>query len=159
LIDVRAQLNLLEVIPTIKRHHPAVGIAIICSSLDPALMLDAMRAGVNECVPEPLTQQAVESAIGRLIRAAAPTEGRVFALVGAKGGVGATTIAVNLAQACAHGAGDVLLIDLNLSSGDTATFFAAEPRFTVAEALENTHRLDEAFLRSLVVRTSSGLDL
>jgi pilus assembly protein CpaE len=159
LVDVRAQRSLLSVIPNIKRYHPSIGIAILCSSLDPALMLEAMRAGVNECVPEPVTQESIESAISRLLQQAVPTEGRVFAIVGAKGGVGATTIAVNLAQAFAHTSGEVLLIDLNLSSGDTGTFFGAEPRFTVLEALGNTHRLDEAFFRSLVVRISSSLDL
>ncbi|MEP7306066.1 MAG: AAA family ATPase [Acidobacteriota bacterium] len=159
LVDVRAQRGLLGVIPTIKRSHPAIGIAIICSSLDPALMLEAMRAGVNECVPEPVTQESVESAISRLLQQAAPSGGSVFAIVGAKGGVGATTIAVNLAQALAQTSGEVLLIDLNLASGDTGTFFASEPRFTVIEALENTHRLDEAFFRSLIVRTSPSLDL
>jgi pilus assembly protein CpaE len=159
LVDVRGQRGLLGVIPTIKRSHPTLGIAIICSSLDPGLMLEAMRAGVNECVPEPVTQDSVESAISRLLQQAGPSGGNVFAIVGAKGGVGATTIAVNLAQALAQLSGEVLLIDLNLASGDTGTFFAAEPRFTVIEALENTHRLDEAFFRSLIVRTSPGLDL
>jgi len=159
LVDVREQRGLLGVIPTIKRSYPTMGIAIICSSLDPALMLDAMRAGVNECVPEPVTQDSLEAAISRLLQQAAPSGGSVFAVVGAKGGVGATTIAVNLAEALAQSAGEVLLIDLNLSSGDTGTFFGAEPRFTVLEALENTHRLDEVFFRSLIVRTSSSLDL
>ena len=159
LVDVREQRTLLGVIPSIKRYHPSMGVAIICASLDPALMLEAMRAGVNECVPEPVTKESVESAVGRLMQQAGPTEGRVFAFVGAKGGVGATTIAVNVAHALAQTPAEVLLIDLNLSSGDTGTFFGAEPRFTVLEALENTHRLDEAFFRSLVVRTSSNLDL
>jgi pilus assembly protein CpaE len=159
LVDVREQRQLLGVIPNIKRYHPTMGIAIICSSLDPALMLEAMRAGVNECVPEPVTQESISAAISRLLQQAAPTEGRVFAIVGAKGGVGATTVAVNLAQAFAQMTGEVLLIDLNLSSGDTGTFFGAEPRFTVLEALENTHRLDEAFFRGLVVKTSASLDL
>jgi pilus assembly protein CpaE len=159
LVDLRAERNLLGVIPNIKRHYPSMGIAMICSSLDPTLMLEGMRAGVNECVVEPVTQEGVESAISRLLQQATPTEGRVFAVVGAKGGVGATTIAVNLAQSFTQLGGDVLLIDLSLSSGDAATFFGVEPRFTVVEALENTHRLDEAFFRSLVVRTRSGLDL
>ncbi len=159
LVDVREHRHLLGVIPTIKRAHPSMGIAILCSSLDPALMLEAMRAGVNECVPEPVTQESVESAIGRLLQQAAPTGGSVFAVIGAKGGVGATTVAVNLAQALAQGSAEVLFIDLNLSTGDTGTFFAVEPRFTVLEALENTHRLDEVFFRSLVVRMSPSLDL
>jgi pilus assembly protein CpaE len=48
---------------------------------------------------------------------------------------------------------------LHLGSGDAAVFLGVEPRFTVVEALENTHRLDEAFLKGLLVRTRSGLDL
>jgi pilus assembly protein CpaE len=83
----------------------------------------------------------------------------VFAVIGAKGGVGATTIAVNLAEAFAHTAGSTLLMDLNGAAGDAAVFLGIEPRFTVVEALENTHRLDEAFFRGLVVHTQSGLDL
>jgi len=158
-VDVREQRTLLAVIPQIKRSHPSIGIAIICSTLDPALMLDAMRAGVNECVAEPVTAESVQAAISRLLQQAAPTQGRAFAIVGAKGGVGATTIAVNLAHALAQATAEVLLIDLNLSSGDTGTFFGAEPRFTVQDALENTHRLDETFFRSLVVKISSNLDL
>jgi len=82
LVDLRSERNLLGVIPNIKRHYPSMGIAIICSSLDPALMLEGMRAGVNECVAEPITQEGVESAISRLLQQATPTEGRVFAVVG-----------------------------------------------------------------------------
>jgi pilus assembly protein CpaE len=159
LVDVREQRSLLGVIPSLKRLHPSAGIAIICTTLDQTLMLEAMRAGVNECVPEPVTQESLQAAIGRLLQQVAPTAGRVFAIVGAKGGVGTTTIAVNLAQAFSRTTGQVLLVDLNLWSGDTAMYFGAEPRFTVLDALENTHRLDDVFFRSLVVKTSPSLDL
>jgi pilus assembly protein CpaE len=94
-----------------------------------------------------------------MVQRAAPVEGRVFAVIGAKGGVGATTIAVNLAEAVAHAAGDALLIDLNIATGDAAVFLGVDPRFTIVDALENTARLDEAFFRGLVAHTQSGLDL
>src|SRR5689334_22177707 len=69
-------------------------------ALDASLMLEAMRAGVNEWVSEPVTQVELKTAIDRVVQprqavAAAP----VFAFVGAKGGVGTTTIAVNVATA------------------------------------------------------------
>jgi pilus assembly protein CpaE len=137
-----------------------MGVAIVCSSLEPELMLEAMRAGVTECLTDPLTQGMLESAIGRVIgQRVGRVEGRVFALVGAKGGVGTTTIAVNLAEALARKIGDTLLMDLHMVSGDAGVFLGVEPKFTVTEALENTHRLDEAFFRGLVVRTRTGLDL
>jgi len=160
IVDVRTDRHLLSVISNIKRRYPAMGVAIVVPSLEADLMLEAMRAGVTECISEPLTQGSVESAISRvMVQRAAPLEGRVFAVIGAKGGVGATTVAVNVAEAIAHTLGDALLIDLHVATGDAAVFLGVEPRFTVVEALEKTHRLDEAFFRGLVVRTRSGLDL
>ena len=160
LVDVRTDRHLLGAIGGIKRRYPSMGIAIVVPSLDPELMLEAMRAGVSECVVEPLTEAALEAAIGRvLVQRTAPIEGRVFAIIGAKGGVGSTTVAVNVAEAIARTAGDALLVDLQGAAGDAAVFVGVEPRFTVREALENTHRLDEAFFRGLVVRTRTGVDL
>jgi pilus assembly protein CpaE len=80
--------------------------------------------------------------------------------VGAKGGVGTTTLAVNVAATLAKAAKDgTLLIDLATPYGDAAAYLGAEPRLTLVDALENTHRLDEAFIRGVVVRTSAGVDL
>ncbi|MGC4081817.1 MAG: AAA family ATPase [Vicinamibacterales bacterium] len=160
LVDVRSDRSVLTQVAAVKRRYPSMGIAIVARALDPELMLESMRAGVSEAIPEPLTAAAIQAAIGRVaVPQAVPVQSRVYAVIGAKGGVGTTTIAVNLAAALAHALDDALLVDLNFAAGDAAVFLGVEPRFTVAEALENTHRLDEAFLRSLVVRSRSGLDL
>ena len=88
------------------------------------------------------------------------TGGPVFAFVGAKGGVGTTTTAVNVATALAKlSKGPTLLVDLHLAYGDAAVFLGADARFSLLDALENMHRLDAEFLKSLVVKTASGLDL
>ena len=82
--------------------------------------------------------------------------GRIFAFIGAKGGVGTTTMAVNVATALAKARAErTLLIDLNVACGDAAVFLGAEPRFSVADALENMQRLDDAFFKSLVVRSKT----
>lgn len=160
LVDVRQDRAVLQHIAGIKRRYPTVGIAIVATALDSGLMLESMRAGVTEAIPEPLTTESIQAALGRVIvPQSTPVQSRVYAVVGAKGGVGATTIAVNLAAALARVLDDALLVDLNFAAGDAAVFLGVEPRFTIAEALENTHRLDEAFLRSLVVRSRAGLDL
>ena len=79
--------------------------------------------------------------------------GQVVAFVGGKGGVGTTTLAVNVATVLARGgASSTLLIDLHVAYGDAALFVGAEPRFSVADALENIQRLDDTFLRTLVGR-------
>ena len=160
-VDLRGQDGLRPAIAVLKRNHPATGVLLVAAKLDPTLMLEAMRAGVNEFITEPLAVNDLQSAIKRLVGNLTPVaKGEIFAVVGAKGGVGATTVAVNAATALAKGdPGSTLLVDLNVACGDAAVFLGAEPRFSVMDALENVHRLDAAFFRGLVVRTKTGLDL
>jgi pilus assembly protein CpaE len=161
LIDVRGQHRLPSTLPLLKRKHPSVNVILIASAIDAALMLEAMRAGVNECIAEPLAQADVSAAVTRLLgqRAMAAT-GAVFAFVGAKGGVGTTTTAVNVATSLANPSGGrALLIDLHLVYGDAAVFLGAGARFSIVDAVENLHRFDGAFFNSLLARTASGVDL
>jgi len=122
-------------------------------------MLEGMRAGIRECVAEPLSEDSLETAIAR-VAADRFSEGSVFAFVGAKGGVGTTTVAVNVAVELSRIAPkQTLLVDLHMSNGDAGVFLGEEPRFSVADAIDNVHRLDESFFKSLVVRTKGQLDL
>ena len=117
-----------------------------------------MRAGVNECVAEPLSATELETAILRLLAHKTPTVGgQVLAFVGAKGGVGTTTAAVNVATELSQTEPSrTLLVDLHLSHGDAALFLGVEPRFSVVDALDNIHRFDESFFKGLVVQTPAG---
>lgn len=161
IVDLRGGRALPAAIAALKRNHPGTGMLIVASSLEPNLMLEAMRAGVTECVPEPLSGSDLQSAVSRLVSAHQPAaSGMVFAFVGAKGGVGTTTTAVNVATALsAASPGQVLFIDLHLAHGDAAVFLGTEPRFSVVDALENMHRLDVAFFKSLVTRSKAGPDV
>jgi pilus assembly protein CpaE len=161
LIDVRRHARVPAELALLKKQHPATNVMLLASSLDPALMLEGMRAGVSECLAEPFVQTEFNAAMTRLIgqRTVAPT-GPVFAFVGAKGGVGTTTTAVNVATNLAKlSPAGALMVDLHLVYGDAAVFLGAETRFSVLDALENLHRFDQAFFRSLLVRTAAGLDL
>jgi pilus assembly protein CpaE len=124
-------------------------------------MVDAMRAGVNECLAAPLTQPDLLAALRRIaMDRPAAQKGRVFAVIGAKGGVGATTVAVNLATMLAKvRPSSTLLVDLHFTCGDAAVFLGAEPRFSITEALDNVQRLDAVFLRSLLTPTTSGVQV
>src|SRR5687768_17856962 len=92
-------------VAALKRQHPTTSVLLVATSLDQALMLEAMRAGVNECVAEPLTAAALGDALTRMVTdRAVPAAGEVFAFIGAKGGVGTTTLAVNVATALSQSA-------------------------------------------------------
>jgi pilus assembly protein CpaE len=159
IVDQRDQAGLPPALAAVKRQHPTTGIVIISSKLDPALMLEAMRAGVSEWVTDPIDAAELQKAIARVLALrTTPVVGQVFAFVGAKGGVGTTTIAVNVAT-CLSKVDATLLIDLHVGYGDSAMFFGIEPKFSIADALENTHRLDQSYLHSIVARTKAGPDL
>lgn len=160
-LDLRDEQEFPPALALLKRQHPTTGVLLIVSRLDPSVMLEAMRAGVNECVTHPVAVPELQAAVARLVKNLSPTtHGEVFAFIGAKGGVGATTVAVNVATALAKATPEsTLLIDLNVACGDAAVFIGAEPRFSVMDALENVQRLDVTFFRGLVVRSTSGLDL
>ena len=161
LIDIRRLSAVPSQLATLKRQHPATNVILLTSTLDPAVMLEAMRAGVNECIAEPLQQDDIDAAIARLVgQQTKAVAGPIFAFVGAKGGVGTTTTAVNVATTLTKlSSAGALLIDLHLAYGDAAVFLGADARFSLLDALENLHRLDAQFLKSLVSRTVSGLDL
>lgn len=157
-VDLRDGAGLPAAVALVRRNHPDTAIVLVVSALEPALMLEAMRAGVSEVVPEPLSDHVLEAAICRVYHAAEPDPGgKVLAVVGSKGGVGATTVAANIATTLAQESpGQSLLIDLHLAQGDAGLLLGADVRHSIVDALENTHRLDEAYFRGLVAQPKRG---
>jgi pilus assembly protein CpaE len=160
LLDVRGLSQFPAQLALFRRDYASTPVVLITSSLDGQMMLEAMRAGVSECVVEPLTSPALDAALRRVMKDTTATSSQVFAFVGAKGGVGTTTLAVNTAAVLGRkNKEDALMMDLHHSHGDAAVFLGANPRFSVLDALENSHRLDDALFRSLVEQTKAGIDL
>lgn len=160
-VDIRAAQGLPREIASLKRHFPASGVVILAKALDPNAMLDAMRMGVSEWVSEPVVLDDLETAIRRVARPMLGTvAGRAFAVFGGKGGVGCTTVAVNMATALHRATSEpTLFVDLHTAHGDASVFLGVEPRFSVLDALENIHRLDQTYMKGLVTPTKAGLDL
>ena len=131
-IDIRDQSHLPAALPLLKRQHPSTGVVIVASRLDPALLLEAMRSGVNEFVSRAGHRGGARGGHRSRVVAHRPVArawAKLFAFVGAKGGVGTTTVAVNVATALAQlQQGSTLLIDLHVANGDAAVFLGAEPR-------------------------------
>ena len=157
--DLRGAAGLPAALPQLKREHPGTGVVIVAGKLDPALMLEAMRAGVTEWVTAPIDEQELLAAVQRVGGSTAEhAKGEVFAVIGGKGGVGSTTVSVNVATTLAT-IGSTLLIDLHPSCGDAALFLGCDVKFSFIDALENAHKLDEVFLKGIVTKTKSGPDL
>ena len=174
-VDIRGERSPgLPAVERLRAKWPAVSIFAMASSSEPDVILQAMRAGANEFVAWPTTEESspgtmadgLRGPLGRVAERlhaaygdAMPTS-RTFAFFGAKGGTGTTTLAVNCAAELARSSErPKIIIDLKPFLGEVALFLGMCPRFTLLDAADNLHRLDAEFLRELVAKHTSGLDV
>lgn len=139
---------------------PQASIMLLSSDRSPEYLIAAMRAGVREVLPLPLSQSDLEAALDRLTLKLVSTQqvdGKVMTFVSAKGGAGTTFIAANLAHALSVlGQKRVLLLDLNTAFGDAALYVSdIKPVRTLADVCRDINRLDINLLESSVIHVSS----
>lgn len=142
-----AQEDAVRVAQQIKAELPRTALVAVAARTDPERIRSAMRAGYIEFVVLPddaeLLRQAVHDALFR----DAPDDdaGQVVAVWGAKGGVGATFVSVNLAAELSP-VQRVSVLDMDFTMGDVAAMLDLEPQATMADVFKNLHRLDERLL-------------
>jgi pilus assembly protein CpaE len=166
LVDIRYDSTAgMATIERIRGGFANAAIFVVAGATEPELILQAMRAGASEFFTWPPPQETFFGAIRRTAsrreaaQGARPTS-TTLAFFGAKGGAGTTTIAVNcaveLARLTKRG---TVIVDLKRGLGEVALFLGIRPRFTLLDAIDNLHRLDRAFLKELVTKHKSGVDL
>lgn len=156
-------LSAMRAIELLHQELPDTAIFAIGSLKQPQLIVNAMRCGAGEFIERPTTTNDLLEAFVRLTTAQRRVQkegprGKVFSVVNAKGGSGATTVSVNLALALQAAHGQTALIDL-APLGHTALHLNLKPLFTVADATRNLHRMDSSLLESFMTRHGGGLQL
>jgi pilus assembly protein CpaE len=166
IVDMREDASAaLGAIERLRGASPGAGIFAIASTADPDLILQAMRAGANEFFVWPPAEDVFQGAIRRTAQRRETAQGTKAAATtlvffGAKGGAGTTTIAVNCGVELARlSKKPTVIVDLKSGLGEIALFLGVRPRYTVLDAIDNLHRLDREFLRELVVKHKSGLEI
>jgi pilus assembly protein CpaE len=171
-VDIRAGSSTAhQALEQARAMWPATIIFAVASASGPEQILEAMRGGANEFLvwsTAPDAQAFDDAFRSALHRTSEKTRtardgarsGLTFTFFGAKGGAGTTTLAVNSAIEIARVTKrPTLIIDLHEFLGEVSLFLGVRPRFTLIDALDNLHRLDQDFLKELVVRHKSGLDI
>lgn len=157
----------LELIGSISESSPECSILVVSSSSDGNLILQAVRAGAKEFLTLPLHIEELLDALSRISDrrfgrgdSSKPRGSQVIAVAGSTGGVGTTSIAVNLA--CSLAADDmnsVALVDLDLCLGDADVQLDTIPEYTLADVTQNVTRLDFSLLKRSLTKHSSGVYL
>jgi pilus assembly protein CpaE len=151
-------LDLLESLP--------IGLPLTVVSgphAESTLILRAMHLGVKHFFPDAPSEAELTSVIVDLVRTANPdsaaSEGRVVAVMGTKGGVGATVLACQLAASLQEVGGRVALVDLNYPLGDVALHFDVDPTYTLADLARAEQELDATYLRTILKGHESGVQI
>ncbi|MGN6781800.1 MAG: AAA family ATPase [Marmoricola sp.] len=151
----------------LRRTHPSATVVLIRRDLDAEVYRQVMAAGIPAVVGEgdgatllTAVQRARET--WDAIHGPSPEiggGGRVLTVFSPKGGVGKTTMAVNLALALAGGRSRVCIVDLDLAFGDVAITLQLIPERTILEAVDGDPNLDFALLQDLLTRHSENLSI
>ena len=160
--DTDIAMDLVEAICTRK---PSATVMVYSPSPENAKMVRSMRAGAREFLsgsipPTELRDALVRAAARRSERTAKKTRGKLMVFWGAKGGSGVTTLHQFRHRSPRLETGARWrLLDLEPDLGDAMGFPGRLPRFTVADALQNSGRLDHDFVGTLMTSHASGISI
>jgi pilus assembly protein CpaE len=165
IVDAREDVGrAMAAVERLRVASASVAIFVVADEARPDVILQAMRAGANEFLTWPPVQsafsEAIERAAARRQSSTGARHATTLVFFGAKGGSGTTTLAVNCAVELARlSKRPTIIVDLNPGLGEVSLFLGMRSRFTLLDAMDNLHRLDGEFLRELVVKHKSGLDI
>ena len=142
--------------------NPELAVITASSDTSSSLILRSMRSGAHEFLQVPIVEEEFRTVIDRIKELGLGTEhgsqhqGRIVAVFSGKGGSGVSFLATNIAAAMEL---PTLLADLNLQSGDAASFLGIDPRYSVSDLVNNRSRLDDTLISSFVSVHSSHLSV
>jgi len=156
--------NELAPLETLTTRYPQLVIIMLCSQQNSEFLLNAMRVGVREVLPSPVSNGALEASVARMesklgLRGTQHTA-RVIAFIPCKGGSGATFLSTNLGYQLGEEGKKVLLIDLNLQYGEAVlTVYDRKATSDISEVARNLSRLDASFLSASTVQVSPNFEI
>ncbi|MBL8542300.1 MAG: AAA family ATPase [Hyphomonadaceae bacterium] len=136
-------------------------VVIIGAVNDIALFRELMARGVSEYIVPPLQPiSLIRTICGLYVNPDKPFAGRVISVIGARGGIGASTIAHNIAWSIAERQeSSATLLDLDLSFGTAALDFNQDPPQSIADALMSPDRVDDVFLERVTTKQTQRLQM
>ncbi len=157
IVDMQTRETALSTLRILHDALPEAWLFISATGDDPQLIIDIMHAGAREFLPKPSTSARLSQALARYsaeqrkAAAAGKAKGKIYGITSAKGGAGTTSVAINLAIASANAPeAKVALVDLGSPLGDVAEYMNLKSKYTVADAMASTSRLDSVLLESFM---------
>jgi pilus assembly protein CpaE len=157
LVEMNGESQVPEWLEKLPHEMPHSQVLVCSYNREPDFLIRAMQVGIREFLPLPLSKTDLESALNRVslamkrLQPVDNRQGRVIVVTGHKGGVGSTTIAVNLAQALGESTSNrVALVDLGRPFPDVGTFLDQESNYSIADLVQNIATLDKPFIQRIM---------
>ncbi|WP_059415848.1 AAA family ATPase [Cupriavidus basilensis] len=146
----------------VTRLYPGLPLVAVGNAGEPEIMLAALRGGAKDFIDMTAPPGGAVEIVRRLLTVRGQAEparrGKVVAVLGARVGVGATTLATNLAAAVRKRChGEVLLMDLGLPARDGSLYMNINPGFHFVEGVRNLRRFDQVFVQTALARHGNGV--
>lgn len=159
--DPAKALNLVQ---EIRQANPSISILCVSSSQEGSLILRAMRNGASEFLNSPLQLDDFISALDRIRQSMGGKDGesevgssQLISIAGVSGGVGSTSLAINLGCVLAQNpANSVVILDLDMTLGDADVWLDIIPDYTIQDVAENIARLDFSLLKRSLTKHECG---
>jgi pilus assembly protein CpaE len=158
LVDIRGEKKIPLWLEQLIQGLPHTQILLCSDNLAADFIIQAMQMGVRELLPLPLSEVDLEAALNRvritqkrLQPAGGTKHGKILVVTGHKGGVGCTTVAINLAVALSDLAAErVALIDLGRPFPDVGNFLNQTTKYSFVDLINNISSLDKSFVQSIM---------
>jgi len=150
----------------VRRTRPTVKL-IACSAAvppQPSMLLEAMRSGVQDFLGKPVQAESLKDLLVRISQdlntREFPSQDKLIVVMGAKGGVGTTTVAINLGvQLATFARKRTVLLDFARPLGNVHLLLDLHPRFGIRDAVDSLERLDSHFLGGLLTKHKTKLEI
>jgi pilus assembly protein CpaE len=152
-----------EWLAEVARKFPQAPVLVCSEKQELDFLKRAMQLGVREFLSLPLSQAEVQAAVERVqLSKSSQTNaasGMVVGVTGHKGGVGATTIAINLAVALAEQPGRCALVDLGRPFPDIGNFLDQDTTYDLSDVIHHFDSLDQSFIQKIVQPYGNNLEI
>ncbi len=156
-----------QLIQDVQASGMTMGVFLTSPRIEPDLLIQALRVGAKEFFSQPIQREEVKRALLKFKEYKEKNEvigrkkkkGKIIDIIGSKGGIGTTTLAVNLATSLSQSKASpsVALMDMNLLFGEISIFLNIESAFNWGEVARNVSRLDSTYLMSILSKHGSDV--
>ncbi len=157
LVEMNGDSQIPDWLETIPQELPHTHVLVCSYNREPDFLIRVMQVGVREFLPLPLSKPDLEAALNRVCmnrkrtQTVGDQQGKIIVVTGHKGGAGATTLAINLAEALGECTSErIALLDLGRPFPDVGNFLDQESDYSIVDLVHNVSTLDQSFIQRIM---------